>query len=540
MKVIFLIFVICTLGIFAQVENISISHPVYGYLERLENRGILENFSSSDKPFSKGKIQNALKSAKLAESELTNFEKKSLSLYLKEFDLDDRNNAIVIYSESDDKQVFSSRIFTNDEKYIYHFADEKHNVSIIPLANIDFYSQNYNRCENFTVANLGFRMEGTLDSMFGYNLQVTNGRLINGSRELAMQDDYYSTNFKFVGLESDIDFTESHLRFEYDWFYANIGRERRLMGSGIDENLFLNDNALAFDAITFGADFKHFKYKFMHGSLLGLADSGDYDFGFKGELEPKYIALHKFSVTPSWGEISFWESIIYSRPIDIAYLNPLSFFKSLEHALRDRDNSLMGMDITIRPVKNLQIKSTFLLDDIKFEEIGNGFWGNKTAFNAGIQYVFPFSIDAGFEYSRVEPFTYSHFNPQNSYTNNERMLASDLLPNSDKYSLIANWWWGGRYPLRLNVSYMRHGRNIYDDEGNLIKNVGADPMLSHSPEVPDFVKLLDGEKVYIFDSSIQYGFEIIRGLNFRHRIGMKTVNGDKVPYMRIIVSIYEF
>lgn len=540
MKKYFFVLVFLSLYVFSQVENVTITHPVYDFILRLENRGILTNFSSSDFPLSRGQITNALETALNSKNDLTHSEQKTLELYSREFEVSDRKNIVLFKSPSDKQQVFSSRFFSGDEKYIYHFADEKHNISIKPLFNSDNYSEvKENGNEYFAIANLGFRMYGTLDSMFGYNLQVTNGRIVNGSRELALQDKYYSTNFKFVGLDSDIDFTESHLRFEYDWFYAGIGRERRLMGSGMNEKLFLSDNSLAFDAITLGADFKHFKYKFMHGSLLNIADSGKYDFGFRGELDPKYIVLHKFSATPSWGEISFWESVIYSRPMDLAYLNPLSFFKSLEHALRDRDNSLMGVDITIRPVKNLQIKSTFMMDDMIFEVIGNGFWGNKTAFNAAVQYVFPFSVDAGFEYSRIEPFTYSHFNIHNSYTNNEKMLAADMLPNSDKFAFNLNWWWGGRYPLKLKLYYMRHGDNIYDEEGNLIKNVGGDPLQTHSPEVPDFVKLLDGEKVYIFDGSVEFGFEFFRGLNLKSKIGYRSVNDDEVPYLRIILGIYD-
>jgi hypothetical protein len=540
MKKYFLIFLFFSFYVFAQVENISITHPVYDFILRLENRGVLKNFSSADFPLSRKQITNALKTAEDFKNELTNSELKTLQLYSKEFEVSNRKNAVLFKSPSDNQQVFSSRFFSDDEKFIYHFADEKHNISIKPLFNLDIYSEMQDDANDFfSISNLGFIMYGTLDSMFGYNLQVTNGRLINGNRELALQDKYYSTNFKFAGLDSDIDFTESHLRFEYEWFYAGIGRERRLMGSGMNEKIFLSDNSLAFDAITLGADFKHFKYKFLHGSLLNLPDSGKYDYGFRGELDPKYIALHKFTATPSWGEVSFWESIIYSRPMDIAYLNPLSFFKSLEHALRDRDNSLMGVDITVRPLKNLQLKSSFMMDDMIFEEIGNGFWGNKTAFNAAVQYVFPFSIDAGFEYSRVEPFTYSHFNIHNSYTNSEKMLAADILPNSDKYALNINWWWGGRYPLKLRAFYLRHGRNIYDDEGNLIKNVGGDPLQTHSPEAPDFVKLLDGEKVYIFDSSIEAGFEFFRGFNMKGKIGYRTINSDAIPYLRLIIGIYD-
>jgi hypothetical protein len=44
--------------------------------------------------------------------------------------------------------------------------------------------------------------------------------------------------------------------------------------------------------------------------------------------------------------------MIYSRTLDLAYLSPLSFLKSLEHSLHDRDNAGMGFTAVVRPIKN--------------------------------------------------------------------------------------------------------------------------------------------------------------------------------------------
>jgi hypothetical protein len=62
--------------------------------------------------------------------------------------------------------------------------------------------------------------------------------------------------------------------------------------------------------------------------------------------------MHSFTFLPSWGEFSFFETIIYSRDLDIGYLSPLSFMKTLKEALHDRDNAGMGFTFVVRPIKN--------------------------------------------------------------------------------------------------------------------------------------------------------------------------------------------
>ena len=88
-----------------------------------------------------------------------------------------------------------------------------------------------------------------------------------------MLDPRYTHSVKFTQLNDDIDLTESHVAYQKKWFRAEIGRETRLMGSGLNQRLYINDIAPAYDAITLSANFESFKYSFTHGSLLGIADS---------------------------------------------------------------------------------------------------------------------------------------------------------------------------------------------------------------------------------------------------------------------------
>jgi len=537
--------------LFGQVENVPISNPVYDFLLRAENKGYMQNMSLSALPLTKKEVIKVLINLKENENKLSYNDKETLYRYLTEFEVFDYNiksgnyynnnskdfsknseghnllpleRIVLFYNDIDTNQLFSSNLFNNTEKYLYHYQDSNNKVILRPLGKVDYNFQHSNMSgnRNALMAYGGFRLNGTIDRKLGYLLQATNGSLLNGDRQLALQDPLLRQNIKFNNLNSDVDITESHLRYEQDWFYAYIGRETRQLGAGIDQKLFISNTSPTADGIQLGAKFSNFEYRFSHYSLLALrGDSSQVGTGFQFTIPSKYYVMHRFSFRPKWGEISFWEGVIYSeRSMEIGYLNPLSFLKSMEHALRDRDNSTMGIDFTLRPMDNLQIKGSFLLDDVIISEIGKGFWSNKTAWNIGTTYSFNSPIDIAFEYTRVEPYTFSHFNKQNSITNDGLLFGSNIQPNSDRILFRTNVWIGQRYPLFCDLSLTRHGKNIFDSNNDLIKNVGGDPLIVQNSFLGDSdrVTFLDGNLSKILRVDIGGAIEPVRHFNIHLRV----------------------
>jgi hypothetical protein len=317
-------------------------------------------------------------------------------------------------------------------------------------------------------------------------------------------------------LKSDFDFVESHIRLQSDWFYAIIGRETRQVGSGIIQSIFLSDNAPPMDAFSVGARFSNFEYRFDHFSMIAYP-VGANQIGSTAIIPPKYLSMHTFSYRPRWGELSYIQSITYSgRSAELAYMTPLSFTKSLEHSLHDRDKAMMGFFGNIRPFPNFQIEASWLLEDIIISRIGTGYWSNKTAWNFGAAYSLPLNLDLGIEYARVEPYTFTHFNYQNNRTNDGVLYGTYLYPNSDEKSLLLRWFWGGRYPVVLKAGYIRHGENITDSTGKIIKNVGGDPRyVLELPRDSETVTFLDGKLTKHLYIQFSGGIELVRGFNLK-------------------------
>lgn len=538
-----LLFTVQIVELHSQVEYVPTVHPVYEYILHQEAKGLLPHFSTADLPWQRKEIVAALKEVRVHYADLSNKELEVLKHFEAEFGIKSKSNSVVFYSETHRKQLLFGNLISDDDKYFYHYDDSSTTVNIKPLGNIDLSIINDDDRDRFALmGNLGVRFYGTISNSVGYYLQATNGKLISGDRWVALNDNKLRHNIKFAELQSDFDFTESHVSFSQDWFTAVIGRQTRFQGSGIFQKTYISDLAPPMDGITLSAKFTNFNYTFSVFSLLSIPDSSIYDVGFATYLAPKFMATHRFALRPKWGEIAFWEAVIYSeRGLDLSYMNPLSFLKSLEHANRDRDNSVMGIDWTIRPIRGFQINGTFLLDDIIFEEIGTGYWSNKWSFNMGISHSSKIGY-FGIEYARVEPYTFSHFNPLNAYTNDRLPIGSMLFPNSDMFSFIYRFYLlGNRYPWSIRLSHQRSGENMYDENDNLVYNVGSDLLQTRRPEDNYSVIFLDGHRKDANIAELRMGYEIVRNFNIFLVSFVRFENGGKTfTNFRIRFSFEDF
>lgn len=503
--------------LFGQVENVPLTHPVYPFLKHLHIKGLIPGKSFFRLPFTKKEIQQVLLNVYENPNELNGNDKKLLEDFLVEFELKPKENAVFIPSKSDSLQVISLNLFSNKDKYIYHFLDEKNSVAVKPLGSLrTIYKLNNGTSENALYGNLGFRVYGTIDTIFGYYIQATNGTIFSGSRELGIHEDKTLANsIKFTLLNSDFDLVESHIRYQKDWFFAGLSRETRFLGSGVYQNLVISDNAPPMDEFYAGVSFKNFKYTFSHFGLVA-EPKDSIQFGADANIPQKFMVLHSATLQFRTWNLTYFQSIVYSgRGIEIAYLNPFTFLKSVEHSLRDRDKASLGFAFEWNFLPNFQAVGTWMLEDLMFSMIGKNYWSNKTAWNIGILYSSEFSTDFGLEYTRVEPYMFTHFNRFNNRTNDGRLFGTYLYPNSDEVAFLVRNFAFGRYPAILRISYQRHGENETDSTGRIIRNVGGDFRYVHTPSDSYYVTFLDGIRNDLFRVQFTWGFEIIRNFNFQ-------------------------
>lgn len=551
----FMIFFVMISPAFAQVEHLPIIHPVYQFLEHCEAKGLLPHYSLSALPLQRGEVQKALRIIRKAEQELSEDERGVLTHFESELLQERRINATVCESTVpviDSKPFFFDGIVSNHEKAIYLQQDSLVTLYTTPLLSIETSHRFDSSSASMLTGQAGLRMHGTLRGNVGFFFQMTNGALLSGDRSLALDDPRLRQNVKFAVYNSDFDFTESHVRYDNDWFYASIGRETRTLGAGFNHHQFVGKNAPPLDALMIGARSKTFEYRYTHASLLSLPQDASGQIILPGQtnstgsdkfMPAKTLVMHRAAFRPTWGEIAVWESVIYqNRTFDLAYLNPLSFLKSVEHSLRDRDNSAMGFDISIRPMKQLIVKGAYLLDDLIFSKIGSDYWSNKSAFSVGAMYALS-AMNISLEYARVQPYTYSHFNVQNSMTNDGALITGSLRPNSDELSLGASIFHGHRYPIRILIAYQRHGANelaTINGKDTILVNHGGNPLQAKRPNDSELAPFLGGVLEESLRAQITGGFELIRGFNVQGLYGLRSQAGTLTHYVQASLRFEDF
>jgi hypothetical protein len=475
----------------AQIENVPVNNQVYEFLNRMGVKGILPMYSNTMIPISRKEVAGFLVKVDRLRNELGSSEIVLLDKFQREFkhEIDPlREDADVLFRDGSANYFYSDK-----EKYIYSYSDSSVSTYLEFIGTLehrvvtgDSYGDTHASFEEH-----GGRIRGTIKNRLGYYLQATNGTLF-GDRNFALSDTRLKGNVKFKDLNSSyFDFTEAYLRGDLDWFNIQFGREYTLIGTGYSDRLLLSDNAPVFDFLKLDFHYKSVRFISLHGALVDSSVSGS-------PFENKYLALHRiqFSLFNRLS-IGMSEMIIYRRSVlDFAYLNPINFYKSSEHSLRDRDNAFLNFDLEYFPIQNYKFYGTWLIDDMDFKKMGTGWWGNEFGWQGGA-YVTEVggisNIDAVIEYTRMEPYVYSNRIIGNEYTNNHVGLGNHLEPNSDEWFIQFRYYPSSK--LRLWVSYAgsRHGENFMQD-GKII-NVGGDILTGHRNGDSEKAIFLDGNRV---------------------------------------------
>ena len=491
-----------------QVENVPVNNQVYEFLNRMGVKGILPLYSNAMIPFSRRDVAEFLIEVSGKKERLTAAESDFLQKFMREFGHE------INPSEEDAAVLFRDGfqgIFSQKEKYLYTYSDSSLALSVEFLGGLEYRGANGDSYggTHVSLEEHGGRIRGTVKGKLGYFLQGTDGTIF-GDKEFALTDPRLRGNWKLRSAGStNFDFTEAYLRADVDWFNIEFGRERFMVGTGYADRLLLSDNAPEFDAIRIDAHYKSVRFVYIHGSLV--EDSTI--FSLSRFVENKYFALHRV-------QLSFFdrlnlglsEMIVYHRASpEFAYLNPINFYKSGEHAAGDRDNAFLNLDFELFPLSGYKMYGTWLIDDIDFSKIGTGWWGNEFGWQGGVYAAGPFglsNLDVDVEYTRLEPSVYSNRTAGDAYTHSSIGLGHHLDPNSDEWRTELSY--RPLSSLRLWLSYVRgrHGENITSGY-RILRNVGGSALVGHGAGDSDVALFLDGNLVVTDRLDLRASYEPI-------------------------------
>ncbi len=486
---------------------------------------IIGSIDDDDPNLSRERIVNFLNEIDSKSDELSSVEKKLLKKYKLEFFPDERTpeNTTQFF---DGEGKFSKRvgdIFSDKKKYIYTYEKDDNNLYIDLFGNLVFAKEfkPYSDTSAYLFDG-GFRFQGSLFNHLGYNLMFQKGGIAKSPTLATRVDPRLKNDFKFLENSENIqsyDYNGGYLRYKASPtedmdISAQIGREQLKFGFGYGDRLALSGNAPDMDFIKF-----NFKYGVVNFTSITASTVGEFHRNVDSNYTKFWAAnMLKFS-WPNLFDIGMGDIVVYSRPLDIGYLNPLIFYKFVEHSLQDRDNGLIFFDFQSHFIKNLQLQANFLMDEDFIGNLDNlNKYSNKIGYQLGTYWYEPIgakNLSLILEYTKIRPFVYTHENPKNTYTSYTEILGNSIGPNADQISLNAIYNFSDRVQLNLLYKRIRKGNNIYDADGNLVKNVGGSVFQKYRYNVdPDDAYFLDGERVNTNVYQMDLKYEPITGFNF--------------------------
>ncbi|MAT39653.1 MAG: hypothetical protein CL946_08615 [Ectothiorhodospiraceae bacterium] len=495
----------------AQMEYVPADHEVYDFLTMMHVQGRIQRYSRASLPLQIREVATYIRDLQDESDDLSPSQRQIVGKYYDEF---------VRYLDGDQArtELFSdglSGVFTDDEKYLYTWAsaDRSTTFHMELLASLEQKIGIYESgTENATLAVLGGRFMGTAGGLIGYGLSSTNGAKF-GNEELALRDRRLGQNFKIVADDDEFfDVTEAYINAGWEWGSLAIGNQRLVMGNSPLNPTILGLNPPTFNAVRLEIDVADFRFSYFHGFL---SQAIEFDRETAPFADTKYIAGHRAEADIADAvRIGVFETIVYaSRELDPAYLVPVNFFKSAEHAGGDRDNPMLGFDIQTLAFEGFEAYGSWTIDDVDYSRWGSDWWGNKFVWQGGVltSAVLPNSL-LGIEYTRIEPYTYSHFQLKNIYAHRNYLLSSGQPPNSDQWTVSLQHWFNERLRASGNFSIRRHGQNVYDDDGNITGNFGGDIYNTfHGNEREnDLAPFLDGPRETSQFAEIQIVYEPLR------------------------------
>jgi hypothetical protein len=483
-------FLLLSSNVFSQVENVPLNHPVYTFLKEMKVKNIITYISEDVPNLSRFQVRDYLKQVEEKLSELSNTERNLFNRYKAEFyELVDPENTTYFFHPEKDFGTSLSEAFSNKVKYFYAYTEDNANVFVEMLGHYYYGQQFEPYVNNAHLFDIGFRFHGTVFKHLGYKLAFIKGGSAGNKQVAEIIEPRVLQSFKWVEGSENIanyEFTEGYLKYytepaENMHISIQLGREYKTVGYGYGSKLVLSGDNPPLDFIGFDFHYGIVNFTSIHGSTVG-------DFSYDiNERYTKYWAFNRLKLSfENLFDIGIGENIVYSgRGIELGYLSPLGFYKFVEQSIQDRDNANLYFDLQTSFLPNLEFQATFFLDENILSNLQNlQIYKNKTAYQLGTFWYEAFTLNnlsLVLEYTKIRPFVYSHVDVRNTYTAWETNLGHPIGPNADEvFSKVAynltDW-----IRLSLDYHFIRRGENIYDEKGNLVKNVGGDLNISHGP-----------------------------------------------------------
>jgi hypothetical protein len=224
----------------------------------------------------------------------------------------------------------------------------------------------------------------------------------------------------------------SNLSYDLDWGRISVARDAVHWGPGLFSNLAFQQDAIPFNQLSFTSHLGPLSVQTLYGQL---ATSGDWEFDTSSQAKSLYAHRYEWR---AGGNLLLGVSeqlILYKVSAPFAFVPVIPLFITKASEKERLNNGNIAADASYRLPGLGRIYTEFLVDDIQSPtSLFGPTWSNKWAWMAGLQAIRDIGAlrsGAILEYSRVEPWVYTHYVPHTAQTSNQDYpLGNPQGPNS--------------------------------------------------------------------------------------------------------------
>ncbi|MBI1182844.1 hypothetical protein GC194_01140 [bacterium] len=340
--------------------------------------------------------------------------------------------------------------FYKDPANLFALKQEEFQVFVNPVISYSQgYERNYTRNSPIFNNERGVEVRGNIAHKLGFYTYFSD----NQARYPNYVTDYIKQRRALPGdgffkslSDGGVDHYTARGHITFDALDKRVkflfGHNRNFIGNGI-RSLILSDFSKDYLQLKINTKIWRFNYQNLYGQLTDLQAWYNAPQNHRPLVYPKkYYVSHYLSLDLLKNlNVGLYEGIVFHdidsthRGFDLNYLNPIIFYRAVEHSVGNSpDNAMIALNLNYLPTKGVSMYSQFLIDEFKFSEMisRNKWWGNKYTLQLGLKVIDLFDVknlDYTLEYDMVRPYTYEHSSTGNNYINFNQPMAHPLGAN---------------------------------------------------------------------------------------------------------------
>ncbi len=428
-KIILMLLLLQTGRLFAGInETLPSYHWTYRYIKEFQVRGYCLDLLQMHHPYTRGDVAKSLIKLKTQLDKSRNhptFLSEKLQVLLKEFEPEVES----LQQKDQNSDAILGRLYLKGDG-------------------------NKNQNQSFEYRGVYRGITGTEISN---NIAAYNSMIFD-------QYDYYDPDYVGKKWRGVVGYTEqAYVTGQWDKLTFKFGRDFLKWGVGNSGSLLLSNTYRPLDQFYAAARFGPFVLSFIAAELdrKRIRDNDSITRNYR-----RFLSGHRL-------DMSFWkgrlqaavtEVILYGEAnggFNTTYLNPVIFYHGAKKNGAGDNNVLPTLDFLIYPLKNWQLYSSLLIDDIQVERTVPGdLEPTEYGLVLGTYFSDPFKLyglTLNLEYARVSNRTYKTPHPEEIYIHRNKPMGHPLGHDFDHWLMGCSYWLKSDLFLGLEYSRTRHG-----------------------------------------------------------------------------------